>query len=256
MLEALFTLVLLILLQAVLGIDNLLYISLESKNAPVEKQAYVRSVGIGVAILLRIILLFVVVNLIRYVQAPWLILDNGIIDGVFNFHSIVVLLGGVFILYTGVKEIWHMVYLEEHAKESKNMQPTGKVIAIIVVMNLIFSFDSILSAIALTDDLWVMGIAIVASGVLMIWLSDRVSAFLQKNRIFEILGLFILMLVGVMLISDGGHLAQMKLLGNEIHAMSKANFYFILFILVAIDVVQSRYQRRLLKNKMEKIIDV
>ena len=75
--------------------------------------------------------------------------------------------------------------------------------------------------------------------------------FLKKNRMFEVLGLFILMLVGVMLISDGGHLAHMHLFGHAINPMSKANFYFIIFILVAIDIVQSNYQRKLLRRRIK-----
>jgi len=94
-----------------------------------------------------------------------------------------------------------------------------------------------------------MAVAIVISGVLMIWLSERVSTFLAKNRLYEVLGLFILFLVGVMLLSEGGHLARLELFGSHITPMSKATFYFIIFILVVIDIVQGRYQKRLIANK-------
>lgn len=249
MIENILTLFMLILLQAVLGFDNLLYISLESKRAPVEKQKMVRSLGIGVAILLRIVLLYVLINLIQYFQDPILHIGFGFIEGTFNIHSLIVLLGGVFILYTAVKEIWHLVYLEEHDdKEQKNVSLT-KIIAMIILMNLIFSFDSILSAMALTDVFWVMATAIIISGILMIWLSDRVSEFLTKNRLYEILGLFILFLVGVMLLTEGGHLAHLALFGNHITPMSKTTFYFIIFILVVIDIIQGRYQKKLLAQK-------
>ena len=249
MIENVLTLFMLILLQAVLGFDNLLYISLESKRAPAEKQKMVRSLGIGIAIILRIVLLYVLINLIKYFQDPLFHIGIGFIEGTFTTHSLIVLLGGVFILYTAVKEIWHLVYLEEHGDEHQKEGSVSKIIAMIILMNLIFSFDSILSAMALTDVFWVMATAIIISGGLMIWMSDRVSKFLAKNRLYEILGLFILFLVGVMLLSEGGHLAHLQLFGSHITPMSKTTFYFIIFILVVIDIVQGRYQKKLLSRK-------
>jgi len=249
MAENILTLLMLILLQAVLGFDNLLYISLESKRAPKEKQRMVRSWGIGIAIVLRIVLLYVLVNLIKYFQDPIFDISIGFIEGTFNVHSLIVLVGGVFILYTAVKEIWHLVYLEEHGEESENKGSVTKIITMIILMNLIFSFDSILSAMALSDVFWVMATAIIISGGLMIWLSDGVSTFLAKNRLYEVLGLFILFLVGVMLLSEGGHLAHLKLFGNHITPMSKTTFYFVIFTLVVVDIVQGRYQKKLLKKK-------
>jgi predicted tellurium resistance membrane protein TerC len=112
-------------------------------------------------------------------------------------------------------------------------------------MNVVFSFDSILSAMAITDVFAIMATAILIGGVLMVVLADTVSEFLQKNRMYEVLGLFILFLVGVMLISEGGHLSHMMLFGNEITQMNKTTFYFVLCILIISDIVQSRYQRKL-----------
>ncbi len=241
----------LVMLQIVLSVDNLLYISLESRNAPADKQAFVRKIGIGLAIFLRIVLLFVLMSIIGYFQEPLFDLHLGeFVHGSFNLHAVIVLLGGGFIMYTAIKEIWHMIALEEHEETAdKKPKSVAYVIGMIVLMNLVFSFDSILSAMALTEVFWVMAIAIVVGGVLMIWLADRVSTFLQKNRMYEVLGLFILFLVGVMLLSEGGHLAHLKLFGSEILPMSKANFYFIIFILVIIDLVQGRYQKKLSRAK-------
>ena len=244
------TLGMLILLQAVLGIDNLLYISLESKNAPVNKQKFVRRIGIGLAIFLRIALLFVLVKVIDYFQEPIFGFNSvDIISGEFNIHSLIVYVGGIFIIFTSLKEIWHMMSLNEHATEGKEecKSSTTKIIITIVIKNLVFSFDSILSAMALTDVMWVMTVAIVLGGLLMIWLAEKVSAFLQKNRIYEVLGLFILFLVGVMLLTEAGHMSHLKIFGEEITPMNKTTFYFIIAILVIIDVVQGRYQRRLMK---------
>ncbi|MBR9918137.1 tellurium resistance protein TerC [bacterium] len=250
-LDNLVSLFLLILLQAVLGFDNLLYISLESKNAPVERQSYVRKMGIGIAVVLRILLLLALTRLIAYVNVS--IIDfkyEGIAEGHFNLHSIIVLVGGIFILYTAVREILHMMSdYDLEVGVDKKKKSTARVIMWIVLMNLVFSFDSILSAMALTDVFAVMATAIVIGGLLMIWLADAVSTFLQKNRMYEVLGLFILFVVGIMLLTEGGHLAHLHLFGNPIEQMSKTTFYFVIGVLVFTDIVQSRYQKKLLKKK-------
>ena len=172
----------------------------------------------------------------------------GIISSSPNLHSIVVLIGGVFIIYTATREILHMMSLDNLEHDSRDPHSVKKIITWIVAMNLIFSFDSILSAMALSDVFWVMASAIIISGVLMIWLADRVSEFLQKNRMYEVLGLFILFVVGIMLLSEGGHLAHLHLFGHKITPMSKATFYFVISILVLTDIVQTRYQKKLMKS--------
>jgi len=250
MIENILTLLFLILLQAVLGFDNLLYISLESKKAPKEQQATVRKVAIGIAVFFRIILLFILVESIKYFQSPIFLLNiDHIINGTFNFHSIIVLFGGIFLIYTSLKEISHMLVSQDFDYQSSSREVSArKLILWIALINLIFSFDSILGAIALTDNFTLMAIAIVCGGLLMIYLADTISEFLQRNRMYEVLGLFILFVVGIMLVTDGAHLAHLELFNNPITPMSKTTFYFIITILIAIDVVQSRYQKNLLKN--------
>ncbi len=241
------TLAMLVFLQAVLGFDNLLYISIESKRVPEDKQAMVRRVGIGLAIALRIILLFVVVEAIESFQNPFFSMHwTGIIEAEVNIHSAIVLAGGVFIIYTALKEIMHMLSISDIEHEGGgNQRSVGSAVAMIVLMNLVFSFDSILSAIALTDVFIVMAIAIIVSGVMMMVLADHVSTFLQKNRMYEVLGLFILFIVGIMLVSEGGHLAHLSLAGHPVEAMAKSTFYFVIIVLVIVDIAQGRYQKKL-----------
>jgi predicted tellurium resistance membrane protein TerC len=249
MMHDLLTLLMLVFLQAVLGFDNLLYISLESKRVAEASRQLVRRVGIGIAIVLRIVLLFIVIQAIESFQQPFFSVHiPGLIEGAFNIHATIVMVGGVFILYTAVKEISHMLSLADlsgHGEDAGPPRSVGTSIAVIVLMNLVFSFDSILSAIALTKVFWVMATAIVLSGVMMMVLADRVSDFLQRNRMYEVLGLFILLLVGVMLLSEGGHLAHLHLLGHPIEAMAKSTFYFVIGVLVIVDVAQGRYQKKL-----------
>ena len=251
LLEHLMTLVMLTLLQAVLGFDNLLYISIESKRVTQERQSLVRKWGIGLAIFLRIALLFVVTQAIKRFQTPFASLHTKILAFEINVHSIIVLGGGAFVIYTAVKEIFHMLSSDDlEYSENTSRRSVAAAMIWIVTMNLVFSFDSILSAIALAANMkygiHVMSLAIVISGLLMILLADHVSEFLKKNRLYEVLGLFILFIVGVMLVSEGGHLAQVSLFEYAVEPMAKSTFYFVLVVLLAVDIVQGRYQRKLM----------
>ena len=247
----LFTLGMLILLQVVLGFDNLLYISIESKRVQEDRQSFVRKTGIGLAIFFRIALLFVVVNLIKLLEDSFFDFDNSFVAGKISGHSLIVLFGGAFILWTALKEIYHLLSIHDidHEGEGANKSSVAKAVTMIVIMNLVFSFDSILSAMALTKNLAIMATAIVFSGLLMILLADRVAEFLKKNRMYEVLGLFVLFIVGVMLVSEGGHLAHLKFFGHEISPMAKSTFYFVLSVLIVVDVVQAKYQKNLLAQK-------
>ena len=267
------TLGILIALQAVLGFDNLLYISLESKRAPVESQSRVRLIGIIIAIILRIVLLFLILALVDKLTTPFFTIDNKLIYGSFDFDSILTIFGGGFILYTAVKEVLHMVSFEElHNHEEKKPASVVSVITMIVIMNLVFSFDTIMLSKEMTDVKWVMIVAIITSGAMMIILSDGVSNFLKKNRMYEVLGLFILFIVGILLLSEGGHKAHLSFWnevsengkaimqttldkkghevlsvknGFHVEAMSKATFYFVIAVMVLVDIIQSRYQRKI-----------
>ena len=207
------TLLMLVFLQVVLGFDNLLYISLESKRVEESHQQRVRKIGVIIAIALRIVLLFVIFFAIQALEGALFEIDLGIIEaktacfvedsnhhltllpnvtvdactgegqtlhGGVSGHFLIVLFGGAFILYTAIKEILHMLALDEHAESSDDAARTpNEAIFWIVIMNLVFSFDSILAAIPLTKGLGndmlqlaVMGTAIVFSGVMMLVMAD------------------------------------------------------------------------------------
>ena len=265
MLAHIMTLLMLTLLQAVLGFDNLLYISIESKRVEKDQQSTVRKWGIGLAIALRIVLLIVITAAIKYMSKPFLQMHYEMVEFEMNVHSLIVLLGGAFVIYTAIKEIAHMLADHDLDNDDGEKRTVGAAIFWIIVMNLVFSFDSILSAIALasttdpetkvrtisTANMVVMSLAIVFSGLLMIWAADRVSEFLRKNRLYEVLGLFILFIVGIMLVSEGGHLAHLKLMGYPVEPMAKSTFYFVLIVLVVVDVVQGRYQKKLLAQNQQ-----
>lgn len=256
MIGSVMTLLMLTLLQAVLGFDNLLYISIESKRVAEHQQQRVRMIGIALAIILRIALLFLVMKAIDLFVTPICSIPDSwaqYVTGNFNVESLVVLAGGAFIVYTAIKEITHMLAVHDigHSDDTKK-RSMSTAIFWIVVMNLVFSFDSILSAMALTRVFWVMASAIILSGIMMIVLADRVSDFLKKNRMYEVLGLFILFIVGIMLLSEGGHKAGLSFFTHHVEAMPKSTFYFVLVVLVLIDIVQGRYQKKLLAEQLAK----
>lgn len=300
--SSLFTLGALILLQAVLGFDNLLYIAIESNKVgdPVAAKK-VRTWGIAIAVALRIILLFVIVSLFGLLAEPLFAFSTAFIEGDFTLQALVTLLGGAFIIYTAVKEIHHLLQVDhiEHSEGSGARSVWGAV-ALIVAMNLVFSFDSILSAMAIANvqtaeivdatgavlqsytagpieeckrflinnpvegavgcetvksyQVPLMVIAIVLSGVAMIVLADSVTNFLKKNRMYQVLGLFILFLVGVLLVTEGAHLAHLKLFGYELNAMSKSSFYLVIGVLVVTDIISNRYQKRLWAQKQAEML--
>jgi len=266
-LEALFTLFMLILLQAVLGFDNLLYIAIESNKVGDPKDAQkVRKYGIAIAVILRIVLLFLIVNLFSLLAEPLFGIHLGnFIVGEFTMQALITLVGGGFIIYTAIKEIHHLLQVDhiEHSEGGGSRSVMGA-IALIVAMNLVFSVDSILSAMAIasvpgvdggapTYQVPLMVIAILVSGLGMILLADRVTDFLKKNRMYQVLGLFILFLVGVLLVTEGAHLAHLKLFGFPIDAMSKSSFYLVVGVLVVTDVLSNRYQKRLWAQKEAEI---
>ena len=258
------SLLVLIFLQAVLGFDNLLYISIESQRAPKESQKKVRFWGIIIAVLLRVVLLFIMIHLIEKLKKPFYIFEFlGWIEGGINFASVVFMFGGIFIIYTAVKEINHLLSNEhlDASNDQLNKKSALQVILLIVFMNLIFSFDSILSAIAITNVLILLIIAILTSGIAMIVLADKVTEFLERNRMYEVLGLFILLIVGVVLLGESGTAAshamhneslQIKIFGYPLIPMSKSTFYFSIVVLFLVEFIQTRYQRRLNRDRKNK----
>ncbi len=255
--ENLMNLVVLCFLQAVLGFDNLLYISIESQRAPVASQKSVRFWGIIIAVALRVVLLFVMIRLIDALATPFYIFNiPGVIEGGVNFATMVFVIGGAFIMYTAVKEISHMLSIDHLGADisHKGGKSAASVVAIIVLMNLIFSFDSVLSALAITDVFPILAAAIIISGIAMLALADGVTRFLEKNRMYEVLGLFILLIVGVVLLGEAGPAAahamhddtlQLNIFGHDLIPMSKVTFYFSVIVLVAVEVIQSGYSRKL-----------
>ncbi|MGQ0486391.1 MAG: TerC family protein [Hyphomicrobiales bacterium] len=253
--ENMMTLLVLTALETVLGFDNLLYISIEAKRVAPDKQKYVRQLGMVLAIGLRIVLLFAVLQLIGMFQSPLFGVQLPVIAASVNGHSLIVLAGGAFLIHTALKEIFHMLVVHdlEHEEGTRPRHSTvARALFWIVVMNIVFSFDTVLTAVALTKIFAVMAAAIGLSGILMVALAEHVARFLQRNRMYEVLGLFVLLLVGVMLLSEGGHIAHLAFFGYPVEPMAKSTFYFVVGALLVVDIVQGRYQKKIMAEERVK----
>ena len=170
------------------------------------------------------------------------VMDSHFMSATFNFENTFMMFGGVFVIWMAIKGIFHMMKFENDKAKPK-VSPRKAIISI-VWMNLIFSFDSILSAMAMSRNVWVLSAAIIVGGLLMLWLSDKVSEFLKKNREYEIMGLIILLLVGGMMLSEGAHGASMYLFGHEVVAMSHATLYLLLTVVVITEVLQTIFKKK------------
>ncbi len=221
------------------------------------QQKAVRFWGIIIAVALRVVLLFTMIQLIDALAEPFYIFpEGGWIEGGINFATCIFLVGGVFIIYTAVKEISHMLTIHDLSTdvEAKSGKSARQVVLLIVLMNLIFSFDSVLSALAITDVFPILATAILLSGLAMLLLADGVTRFLEKNRMYEVLGLFILLIVGVVLLGEAGVAAShamhddslaLHVFGYPVVPMSKTTFYFSVIVLFAVEIIQSGYTRKL-----------
>lgn len=247
-LDNLVTLALLVLLQVVLGFNNLLYISQKSKRVIVNEQKLLRRYGLYAAIFLRILFLFIFVKMIATFQSVlFSIVFPDIISVSFTLHSLIFLLGGIVIVYTATKEISYMLIREK--RERRKPLSFSYALLLIILMNLVFSFEAVVSMRALTDSLFMMLPAMLIGIALMAWLVEHISDFLKQYRRYEMLGLFILFLVGIMLVSEGGSLANFHLFGQAIEPMSKVTFYLIVVLIIMVDSVQGQYSKKRLKGK-------
>ena len=199
MTEALIPLFTLIILELILGIDNIIFISILADKLPKEQRNKLRYWGLSMAVILRLGLLALI---------SWVIkLDNtlftlGNIE--FSGKGIILILGGVFLLWKSTKEIY---YKTEHAKnETLSALPKASFKSLlfeIIILDLVFSIDSIITAVGMVNELWIMYTAVIISVILMLWASKPISEFIQHHPSFKILALSFLMLIGVALIGEG-----------------------------------------------------
>jgi predicted tellurium resistance membrane protein TerC len=241
-----FSLLTLTFLEIVLGIDNIIFISIASNRLKEAEQPKARNTGLILAMVFRVILLFGISYLIA-MQAPIFHIDGEVLQGSFSGQSLILVAGGLFLLYKSTSEIHHKLEGDpevEHHKFEKATTSLWRVIVQIALINIVFSFDSILTAVGLTNNLVIMIIAVVVSILIMMAFAGPVSNFVNQHPTIQMLGLAFLILIGFMLIAEGAHLAHLIIGGAEIGAVPKGYLYFAIAFSLFVEFLNIRLRRR------------
>lgn len=215
-------------MEIVLGIDNIIFISIVAGKLPVEQQKKARFIGLSLALIMRILLLLSITWIIGLTK-PVLTISAFEL----SWRDIILAVGGIFLLVKSILEIHHKVEGVEHEQVIKKVNTFGYAILQIVVLDLIFSFDSILTAIGLTDQLLLMIIAVIVSIVVMMVFAKAVSDFVNKYPTIQILALSFLILIGFMLVVEGLH-----------YHVPKGYIYFAVFFSLVIEMLNIRYHNK------------
>lgn len=249
--EALISLLMLTFMEIVLGIDNIIFISIAANKLPKNQQARATNIGLILAMVFRIILLFGISYLIAMQKS--LIDINWVgIHGAFTGQSLILIAGGLFLLYKSTSEIHHKLEANEHdetygidgKKSSKKQISLTNVIIQITLINIVFSFDSILTAVGLTDHLIIMILAVIISMIIMMLFAAPVGRFVNRNPTIQMLGLAFLILIGFMLIAEGAHLAHFEMFGAKIGQVPKGYLYFAIFFSLSVEFLNMRLRKR------------
>ncbi|MBX2814433.1 MAG: TerC family protein [Saprospiraceae bacterium] len=250
--EVWMSLITLIFLEIVLGIDNIIFISISSSRLPEKERKKATNVGLALAMILRIVLLLGI-SALTAMNTPWFEIDALGVHAAFTGQSLILVAGGLFLLYKSTTEIHHKLEgPEHHGSAKKEMSTLSKVIVEITLINIVFSFDSILTAIGMTNGvhgaLFIMIVAVVLSVVVMMLFAVPVGNFVNKHPTLQMLGLSFLILIGFMLITEGAHLAHMSVAGNEIGTIPKGYLYFAIAFSVGVEFLNLR-----LRGKREPV---
>ncbi len=233
-------------LEIVLGVDNIIFITIASNRLAEAEKPKARNIGLILAMLFRIILLFGISYLIA-LSKPVIETHGDFFSLALSGQSIILILGGIFLLYKSVTEIHHK--LEGHGPED-NLEKKAvgnslaKAIVQITLINIVFSFDSILTAVGLTNDVMVMIIAVVVSVLIMMLFAGPVGNFVNKHPTIQMLGLSFLLLIGFMLIAEGAHLGHVSIAGNEVGVVPKGYLYFAIAFSLLVEFLNLRLRKK------------
>jgi predicted tellurium resistance membrane protein TerC len=248
--DALVALLTLTFLEIILGIDNIIFISIVTGKLPEEKRKKATQLGLFLAMFMRIALLFGITLLIA-MKAPWFSFDIGWFSADITGQALILLLGGLFLIYKSTKEIHEKV--DHKGEEEKSMQSSaaksfGSVIIQILLIDLIFSVDSILTAVGMTNGvegaLLIMITAVVISVGIMMLFAVPVGNFVNANPSIQILGLAFLILIGFMLITESMHLSHAQLAGQHVGAVPKGYLYFAIAFSLAVEFINMKMRKK------------
>lgn len=235
-------------LEIVLGIDNIIFISISASKLPDKEQKTATNVGLALAMILRIALLFGITWLIA-MEEPWFHMESSFFSGSFSGQSLILIAGGIFLLYKSTTEIHHKLEGDQQHEEGQQGGRSNltRVIIQIMLINIVFSFDSILTAVGMTSGLtgalFIMIVAVVLSVLIMMLFAVPVGRFVNRHPTIQMLGLSFLILIGFMLIAEGAHLGHARIFGAEIGAVPKGYLYFAIAFSLTVEFLNIRLRK-------------
>jgi len=236
-------------LEIVLGIDNIIFISIATGKLPKHQQKKATNIGLLLAMVFRVILLLGVSYLIA-MKDPIFTIETSWLDTHVSGQSIILFLGGLFLLYKSTSEIRHKVEGSEetHDKEHKPTSTMSKTILQIVLIDIVFSFDSVLTAVGMTNGtngaLYIMITAVVVSMAIMMLFANPVGKFVNAHPTIQMLALSFLILIGFMLITEGAHLAHTTVFDQEIGAIPKGYLYFAIAFSLGVEALNMKIRKK------------
>jgi predicted tellurium resistance membrane protein TerC len=225
MTEAIIPLLSLIALEVILGIDNIIFISILADKLPDNQRSKLRFWGIGLAMVMRLLLLAFIAWILKLDQTLFTLFD---LD--FSGKGLILILGGLFLIYKSTKEIYHKTEIanKEEPIVPKNMS-FKRLLSEVIILDLVFSIDSIITAVGMVQDVWVMYTAVIVTVIIMLFASKPISEFIRKHPSFKILALCFLMMIGVSLLAEGFHFE-----------IPKGYIYFSMAFAFLVDVIQMK----------------
>ena len=236
-------------LEIVLGIDNIIFISIATGKLPQHQQKKATNIGLLLAMVFRIILLLGVSYLIA-MKDPWIEIETSWLSTHISGQSIILFLGGLFLLYKSTSEIRHKVEgaEEAHGTTPKVTSTMSKTILQIVLIDIVFSFDSVLTAVGMTNGvpgaLIIMVTAVVVSMAIMMLFANPVGKFVNAHPTIQMLALSFLILIGFMLITEGAHLAHTTFFDQEIGAIPKGYLYFAIAFSLGVEALNMKIRKK------------
>jgi len=227
--QIIISLLTLIALEVVLGIDNVIFISILADKLPLDQQKKARRIGLILAGVLRIGLLLIISFILKLEDDLFTIFNQG-----FSGKDLVLISGGLFLLYKSSKEIYHKMEGEKGDQTSNIKANTfGQVLVQILIMDMVFSIDSIITAIGMVKEVWIMYVAVIVTVGIMLFAAEPISNFVNKHPAFKMLALSFLLLIGFALLSEG--------FGVEI---PKGYIYFSMAFSLVVDIFQMRMNKK------------
>ncbi len=246
--EAWISLITLIFLEIVLGVDNLVFISITTERLPPEKRHIGRKLGLAGALVMRILFLCFASWLVHMTVALFTV-DLGFYSHGFSIRDLVMLVGGAYLIYKGIAEIRDMLRLTEvRARRSEEHRALHRItlpqaVGTIMVMDVVFSIDSVITAVGLAQHLIIMILAVIIAVVFMMVFIDAVSVFINSHPEMKILALVFIAAIGVLLVLDSAGIhTDIEVLDMHIE---KLMVYFAMVFAIVLELIQMRYNTNL-----------